>query len=376
MAMVVSALLSVAVLGSVAWADDTTHEVGSEVPPEILALPGLSVSYLKRSGKPELDLWIRMAADARLVEVMTARVDAMYALPRPLPVVVGRCNRINAYYAPARPRVVLCGELIDYFSGVFVKTTGVAEPNVVTRKKTLAATQFTMFHEMGHALVAELNLPATGREEDVADQFAVYLSAEADSPILANGLKASMEWFDYEAKVKGGRLSFWDEHGLDRQRFYNIACWTYGSNPERYEDIGAVVPKSRRVRCVKEWERLKYAFDTLLEPHLRPPEHRRARLDALLGKRPQGGEAFKRRAETCKVAFTNVIGLKTSAFAKHLETVPPEEQEAAAEAYKEGLITWTKRVALDCATLPWSDAKIACMSEAKSLFDVNQCPRQ
>lgn len=33
----------------------------------------------------------------------------------------------------------------------------------------------TLSHEAGHALIAELDLKITGREEDVADQLAAYI---------------------------------------------------------------------------------------------------------------------------------------------------------------------------------------------------------
>ena len=33
----------------------------------------------------------------------------------------------------------------------------------------------TAFHEAGHALIGEFDLPAVGREEDVADQFAAIV---------------------------------------------------------------------------------------------------------------------------------------------------------------------------------------------------------
>ena len=69
---------------------------------------------------------------------------------------------------------------------------------------------------------------------------------------------AADAWDDQE-------LPFWDEHSLDAQRVYNIACLIYGSDPEVYNDLVGDdgLPSDRAERCpdefaqkVKSWEKL------------------------------------------------------------------------------------------------------------------------
>jgi hypothetical protein len=42
-------------------------------------------------------------------------------------------------------------------------------------------TMFVMAHEMGHALINEMNMPVLGREEDAADSFAVVTALKIGS---------------------------------------------------------------------------------------------------------------------------------------------------------------------------------------------------
>ena len=43
---------------------------------------------------------------------------------------------------------------------------------------------------------------------------------------------------------------FWDEHSLDEQRFFNILCWVFGSDPATYGDAVAESVSARIGSCV------------------------------------------------------------------------------------------------------------------------------
>jgi len=100
--------------------------------------------------------------------------------------------------------------------------------------------EFTLAHEMGHLLIAELDLPLLGREEDAADQLgfiSLFLSAgrQRDADFYAKLLDIAdywrLEW--QRAKPEHEEVYAWASHGLDAQRFYNLACLIYGSDPDR-----------------------------------------------------------------------------------------------------------------------------------------------
>lgn len=78
---------------------------------------------------------------------------------------------MNAFYIPAETRIVFCYELRELLASIFVPD-GAWTPEQQDRVD--GAFRFILMHEVGHALVHVLDLPVTGREEDVVDQLAVF----------------------------------------------------------------------------------------------------------------------------------------------------------------------------------------------------------
>lgn len=133
-------------------------------------------------------------------------------------------------------------------------------------------TAFTLYHEFGHALVDELGLPVLGREEDAVDNLAtlVMIPDEEDDDTQVDLIFAAAEgWLLSHNHNSDDDLPFWDEHGLDLQRFYAIVCMTYGSDPDTFQEMAesAELPADRRDRCPTEFERTAASWLKVLEPH-------------------------------------------------------------------------------------------------------------
>ena len=64
---------------------------------------------------------------------------------------------------------------------------------------------------------------------------------------------------------------FWDEHSLDEQRYYNMVCWIYGSDPENFSDLlkEEGLGEDRADRCPGEYEQISTSWMTLLDPYLK-----------------------------------------------------------------------------------------------------------
>ncbi|HEX8361753.1 MAG TPA: DUF4344 domain-containing metallopeptidase, partial [Longimicrobium sp.] len=107
--------------------------------------------------------------------------------------------------------------------------------------------------------------PVTGREEDAVDQLATYI-------LIGSGEKGAQAAFNGVLAVQPGENAvfnnsdFADEHSLGPQRLFNIACWVYGSDPEKYSRIvtGGMLPRERAVRCPGEYQRMSKAWERLL----------------------------------------------------------------------------------------------------------------
>ena len=203
---------------------------------------------------------------SRLLDTVLAGLNDTLRVPENVIVAATECGEPSAHYRPEARRVSVCYELLDELTRRF----GRMEGSDILIAGTFA---FVMLHELGHAVVHVLDLPVTGREEDVADQFATLLmlreGAVGDSLSFA---VASM--FAQQAdSVKFDELTFADEHGLDLQRVYNILCWIYGRDPTRYPEVVTEgwLTDSRASRCQPEYTRLAGSWRRLLQPHLRVP---------------------------------------------------------------------------------------------------------
>jgi hypothetical protein len=135
---------------------------------------------------------------------------------------------------------------------------------------TVAATQFVLAHEIGHALVNQLKLPVTGKEEDAVDGFAAYLLADNPKFGPLTAFSAAL-FFDALAASRGELTDsdFADEHSILQQRTYQFLCWVYGSDRKRFKALvgPGLLPKARAVRCGDEWKQVKTSWDTLLGPY-------------------------------------------------------------------------------------------------------------
>lgn len=134
------------------------------------------------------------------------------------------------------------------------------------------------FHETGHMLISELDLPAIGPEEDAADEFATFF--------LTSQLKAAPENEKalYAAIVHAGALfwklsaerndvtqfPFYDEHAPEARRYYSVLCIATGADPLRFIPMAVKdgVPENRLAECAKEYKKKYAAWESLIKPHL------------------------------------------------------------------------------------------------------------
>ncbi|UIY28577.1 DUF4344 domain-containing metallopeptidase [Neorhizobium galegae] len=60
---------------------------------------------------------------------------------------------------------------------------------------------FFLFHEAGHMLVSEFNLPVLGREEDAVDTLSTLLLLEADDEVFDTALTDSVDGWTFSAEA-------------------------------------------------------------------------------------------------------------------------------------------------------------------------------
>jgi hypothetical protein len=208
--------------------------------------------------------------ETRLLEDTVHELNGVFALPSDVPVVLRECGEVNAFYDPETREISLCYELIEHFSEIFMADVQTDEEAEEAGTAVAGATMFTFFHEMGHALIDLYDLPVTGREEDAVDQLATMILLQGGDEGETAALDGANS-FVSEEESELDDLTFWDEHSLDEQRFYNVVCWSYGNNPEGLQSLvdDETLPADRAERCPAEYARMSRSWDKLLDPYVK-----------------------------------------------------------------------------------------------------------
>jgi len=86
---------------------------------------------------------------------------------------------------------------------------------------------------------------------------------------VAVAMKAAQSF--HLLSLSGQKTPFFDEHALDAQRFYNVVCLIYGSDPDRFQTLvgNDRLPESRARRCPAEYSKIAHAWTALLRDHIR-----------------------------------------------------------------------------------------------------------
>jgi hypothetical protein len=229
--------------------------------------PGLQEIYRRVR---DADLW------RQLPEVQA--IDGMFALPRRLRFVTAECGEFGAFYRPDEAEVVLCYETLRtlYEQGqAHRQALGLGEDHPLRYLR--ANVRFIVLHETGHALVDLLDLPVTGRQEDAVDQLAAILMLrfagldETPEEVIDNlGLAAN--WMLSHSTGAYSLDAYADEHALGEQRYFNLQCLIYGTDPDGFADMvdAGDLTAARAAGCPRETRRVSRAWVRLLLPHLAP----------------------------------------------------------------------------------------------------------
>ncbi len=208
----------------------------------------------------------------KLLETFSELITVQLRLPRKVTFVMEDCGVANAFYNPENHSVTICHELTSSLVKTFVKS-GLTEEEAI--EPVIYTIAFTMYHEIGHMLIHELNLPITGREEDVADQFSAHVFLDwmnVDPKTAELGEKivqAAFQWFGANEDDLGDLTTFMDEHSLNKQRALSLLCMLYVKNPDLYAKavIKLGFEPNRLAKCRQESAQINKSWDALLAPY-------------------------------------------------------------------------------------------------------------
>lgn len=234
------------------------------VEPMAAGTSGFSIRYSPTTNPEHAQLRAELER-SRVLERVASMLNHTVHMPVGVQIQTVDCSMTNAFYDERTRRITVCYELLDHFLDEFRR---IAKNPHQLDDAVVGATLFTFYHEAAHGMIQLLDLPAVGREEDAADQLAT-LSLLAMGDTGAQMAIASAYWFQLQAKSKRHVTPFWDEHAFDAQRFYNILCLIYGSNPSKYGYLvtNGSLPMPRAGRCTEEYGKISHAWNRLLAPY-------------------------------------------------------------------------------------------------------------
>jgi hypothetical protein len=147
---------------------------------------------------------------------------------------------------------------------------------------------FVLLHEMAHASITQMGLPVLGRMEDAADTFAalrlIRVGSDFSNRVLTEAAKG---WFlaDRRDQKTGDKVAYYDEHGLNQQRAYQIVCLMIGSDDEKFKELAkqTKLPEARQDSCAGDYSNTAYSWDLVLKPHRRAPDQPKTQIDVVYG---------------------------------------------------------------------------------------------
>lgn len=235
------------------------------LPFEQLLYKGKAVPFYNDTQDPQKQALLDLVKQSQLAERMASVVNNTLRMKSDIGVGFEACNRVNAFFDPRRRVLVICVEFLE-----MVVNTAKADTDFMMK---LPREQFgkvidgllwgIYFHELGHAIIHTNNVPITGREEDVADQFAVWFAVNFvdlnRNPIVMPTIwlwgRMAQERSVPNMTEEQRRAFMSDEHSLDEQRIYNLACWVLGTGTEGGSRTAAFakLPQERGQRCAGEY---------------------------------------------------------------------------------------------------------------------------
>jgi hypothetical protein len=230
------------------------------------AAPAGKFKVVYAQGKSADETFLIKLIKASQLDAVAASLSKSLILPHDVTIAVTR-GQAGPYFDPKTRTIVFN---LPFAALMFrVITTEYPKIKPYDLGVAFASLQyFILFHEIGHSLINLWHIPVLGREEDAVDAFSTIFMTKfvQDGQIALWGA----DFFDAIGRgQKYGRVAFADEHSLDPQRAYSIACWVYGSNETKYAFLRDVIPRERFVRCHTEYKQLETAWLSFLRPHVR-----------------------------------------------------------------------------------------------------------
>lgn len=210
-------------------------------------------------------------ATAILADFAT-KLNAQLALPRDVVLTTDDSEEANVYYSEKTHSITITYGLLVYVVAQ-LRDNEARGKGAAAVEGPVGILRFVLFHELGHCLINECDLPVPGREEDDADQVATLLMTSNSNQSSLRQLAAAALFFERVAgsPERASDIAWDDVHSIGKQRMYNILSWMYGSDPIRLRSFvdTNILSAERAQAGVQEFRRIRRAWDQYLKPYVK-----------------------------------------------------------------------------------------------------------
>lgn len=234
--------------------------------PKQAAPSGKFIAALKAAEDPKMKPYSdQLDKSKRIHQVVEAM--GVFALPRDIPVIATDAktckDNTNAFYLPKEHAILLC---YAFSEAIYKSFLAKGDDDQTASTKTLNAITFLLIHEMGHALIQELELGVTGKEEDAVDELSALILIQAKKSDWA--ITGPQAMVNITEKQDAEHPAYFDEHSLSPQRLADMACMVFGSDPEGHPELAKLPDlRPRLEKCEGFFKQKDAAWTKLLEPH-------------------------------------------------------------------------------------------------------------
>ncbi|MBL7709290.1 MAG: hypothetical protein JNJ86_09475 [Chitinophagaceae bacterium] len=226
--------------------------------------------HLIRKNSPAKDVIAELRTN-RIADEVVKELNQLFKLPHDVPIYFKEAvDTTNAWYDPDSRKITFSTSMVDVIYTIFAEVYEGDE----LRAKAMNAVIFILFHEIGHALIDMYDLSVTGSEEDVVDNFSIFLLTTGNELAEAAAIDGA-NFFNVLARAEEGMpvglLPLWDEHSLSKERFFNIITKVYGKDPQRYEYFvtKGLFPAEKTQRYVQDYQKVMQSWKRDLDPYLK-----------------------------------------------------------------------------------------------------------
>lgn len=128
---------------------------------------------------------------------------------------------------------------------------------------------YTLYHEVGHLLIDQLNLPVIGREEDAADNIATWMLLQRKTPEANRALEDAAHGWILTGESFDNRWNdedFASGYSPDRQRAMQIICLIVGADGAAFRPVANYysIHPDRQRSCHFDYEMVDSSMRALL----------------------------------------------------------------------------------------------------------------